>query len=153
MSETTLGRALEFIGQPQDVEVHRGGCWVPGSMVGWRREDGSSCRVMVRVTEGAVKKTAWADLHDVRLAEHRDSPPTESLPFLPRLPERRTGQASATADGVPPRTGRHRSSANVDDEGPAEAWMAPASWWPSAELPADKVEPTRALPVQRPRLR
>ncbi len=101
MSETTLGRALEFMGHPQDVEVHRGGRWIPGSMIGWRQEEGSSCRVMVRVAEGGVGRTAWAALHDVRLAEHRSYPPTESLPFIPRLPQATTDEMtrSATSGG------------------------------------------------------
>ena len=96
MSETTLGHALVFMRQPQDVEVHRGGNWALGSMVGWRQEDGSSCRVMIRVSEAGVEKTAWADLHDVRLPAHRSCPPTESLPFLPQLPAGRTEQTTGS---------------------------------------------------------
>ena len=96
MSETNPGRALEFMSRPQDVRVHRGGTWVPGSMVGWRREE-DSCRVMVRVAEGGVEKTAWADLHDLRLPERRICPPTESLPFLPRLPLGRTEEVTRPA--------------------------------------------------------
>ena len=42
---------------------------------------------MVRVAEGGVGRTAWAALHDVRLADHGSYPPTESLPFIPRLPQ------------------------------------------------------------------
>jgi hypothetical protein len=99
VSETTLGRALEFMKQPQDVEVHRGGCWVAGVMVGWRQEEGSSCRVMVRIAEGGVERTAWADLHDVRLAEHHSYPPTESLPFIPRLPQGTTWDMTRSEAG------------------------------------------------------
>jgi hypothetical protein len=91
------GRALQFMSQPQDVQVHRGGTWVPGAMVGWRQEEDSCCRVMVRVTEGGVEKTAWADLHDVRLPEHQVCPPTQSLPFLPRLPLGRTAEVAQSA--------------------------------------------------------
>ena len=92
MSDSTLGRALEFMSKPKDVEVNRDGYWVHGSMVGWRQEEGGSCRVMVRVTERGMEKTAWADLADVRLPEHRSFPRTESLPLLPRLPAPRTEQ-------------------------------------------------------------
>ena len=99
MSETTLGRALEFMRQPQAVEVHRSGRWVFGSMVGWRQEEGGSCRVMVRVAESGVERTAWADLHDVRLAEHHSYPPTESLPFIPRLPQGATGEMTRSGTG------------------------------------------------------
>jgi hypothetical protein len=53
--------------EPQEVEVYRGQDWVAGSMLGWRRESDRSCRVMVRLTEGRVEKTAWADLEQVRL--------------------------------------------------------------------------------------
>ncbi len=83
MSETELGRALQFMQEPQDVEVYRSGGWVFGSMIGWRREEGSSCRIMVRLTERGEEKTAWADLQDVRLAEDGAFPGTQSLPFLP----------------------------------------------------------------------
>ena len=147
MSETTLGRALEFMGHPQDVEVHRGGRWILGSMIGWRQEEGSSCRVMVRVTEGGAERTAWAALHDVRLAERHSYPPTESLPFIPRLPQgtademtrsatsggwgdllgprppradaaaSRTVRVAVTADEVEPDTGRHQVPAGVRREG------------------------------------
>jgi hypothetical protein len=150
VSETTLDRALEFMSQPHEVEVHRDGNWVSGAMVGWRQEEDRYCRVMVRVTEGGVEKTAWADLRDVRLAEDRDSPPTESLPFLPRLPEGGAGQISTTAKDVRPGTGRHRTPAEVGHERTAEVSTAPASWWPSSGWPADEVEPTRRLPVSRP---
>ena len=92
MSISTLGRALEFMRTPQDVEVRRGGDWVLGSMIGWRQEEAGSCRVMVRVTEEGADRTAWADLRDVRLPERRSSPPTESLPLLPRLPPGRGEQ-------------------------------------------------------------
>src|SRR3954465_12285631 len=57
VSETDLGRPLEFMRSPQDVEVHRDGRWVWASMIGWRQEAGSSCRVMVRVVEHGVEKT------------------------------------------------------------------------------------------------
>src|SRR5215203_7236583 len=42
VSETNLGRALEFMSQPPDVEVLRDGNWVLGWMVGWRQEEGKS---------------------------------------------------------------------------------------------------------------
>ena len=99
MSEPYLGRALEFMSQPQDVEVLRGGNWVLGWMVGWRQEEGSSCRVMVRVTERGAAKTAWADLHDVRLPQYRGCPPTQSLPLLPRLPPGRMEQMTWSGSG------------------------------------------------------
>src|SRR5215207_4612243 len=99
MSEIHFGRALEFKSQPQDVEVLRGGNWVLGRMVGWRQEEGSSCRVMVRVSEHGAEKTAWADLHDVRLAEHRGWPRTELLSFLPRLPPVQPEQMTGAAIG------------------------------------------------------
>jgi hypothetical protein len=156
VSETTLGRALEFMGEPQDVEVHRGGHWVLGLMVGWRQEEGSSCRIMVRITEGGVERTAWADLHDVRLAEHRSYPPTESLPFVPRLPQATTDQMtrSATSGGwrephgwgdfgepvtdrapradaaIPrtwPDTGRHRAASGIRPVGVDSDFRAPSS--------------------------
>jgi hypothetical protein len=99
VSEPNLGRALEFMSQPQDVEVLRGGNWVLGWMVGWRQEEGSSCRVMVRVAERGAEKTAWADLHDVRLPEYRGYPPTQSLPLLPRLPPGRLEQMAWSESG------------------------------------------------------
>src|SRR5215218_4938264 len=99
VSETNLGRALEFMSQPPDVEVLRGGNWVLGWMVGWRQEEGSSCRVMVRVTERGAEKTAWADLHDVRLPEYCGGPPTQSLPLLPRLPPGRMEQMTWSGSG------------------------------------------------------
>ena len=169
MSETTLGRALEFMGQPQDVEVHRGGRWVLGSMIGWRQEEGSSCRVMVRVTEGGAERTAWAALHDVRLAEHHSYPPTESLPFIPRLPQgstdemtrsatsggpgdllglsdfpepaaaSRTVRVPVTADQVEPDIGRHQVPAVVRHEG------SDRDLWPSSRTS----RPGPARPVAR----
>lgn len=72
VSAVASQRAIVFMPQPQDVEVFRGLAWVPGSMVGWRHED-SSCRVLVRVTEGLVEKTAWADLEQVRLPDAEQS--------------------------------------------------------------------------------
>jgi len=99
VSETNLGRALEFMSQPPDVEVLRDGNWVLGWMVGWRQEEGSSCRVMVRVNERGDEKTAWADLHDVRLPEYRGCPPTRSLPLLPRLPAGRMEQMTWSESG------------------------------------------------------
>jgi hypothetical protein len=162
VSETTLGPALEFMRQPHDVDVYRGGYWVPGTMVGWRQEGGSSCRVMVRVTEGGAEKTAWADLQDVRLAEHHDSPPTESLPFLPRLPEGRTQHVTSstpgnrTADDVRPGSGRHRGPAESGHDRVPLAPRAQENWaaspsWPASGRPAPEVEPTRLLPVPNPR--
>jgi hypothetical protein len=141
VSETTLGRALEFVGQPHDVEVHRGGRWVLGSMVGWRQEEGSSCRVMVRVTEGGLERTAWAALQDVRLAEHRTYPPTESLPFIPRLPQGTTDEMtrSATSGGCGDLLGLS------DFPEPVSSWApradAAASRTVRAMGTADEVEP------------
>jgi len=102
VSENDLGPALQFMRNPQDVEVHRGGSWVAGSMIGWRQEEGTTCRLMLRLVENGVEKTVWADLCDVRLAEHGGSPPTESLPFLPRLPGRPTQQAAWSATDAGP---------------------------------------------------
>ncbi len=133
VSETNLGRALEFMRYPQDVEVHRGGNWGLGSMIGWRQEEGGSCRVMLRVVEDGVEKTVWADLRDVRLAEHGGSPPTESLPFLPRLPDRPTEQQAWSAtDAGPDELGLPDTSC----AGSAHAGTGPP-WLVSA--PADDV--------------
>jgi hypothetical protein len=99
VSESTLGRALEFMREPQDVEVRRDGRWVLASMVGWRQEEGSSCRVMIRIAERGVEKTAWAELSDVRLPEHGNFPRTESIPLRPRLPER-TEQATGWTSSI-----------------------------------------------------
>jgi hypothetical protein len=145
VSESTLGRALEFMRKPQDVEVHRDGRWVLASMVGWRQEEGSTCRVMVRIHERGVEKTAWAELSDVRLPERGTFPRTESLPLLPRLPARteqvtgRTSSVLEPADDAGPGTGRHHA--------------ARAPWWPSSEegeSPVADVEPTRLMTVPPP---
>jgi hypothetical protein len=147
--------------RPQDVEVNRAGHWVHGSMVGWRREEGSSCRVMVRVTERGVEKTAWADLADVRLPEHRSFPRTESLPLLPRLPAPRTEPAtgwgpapvSGPVDDFGLETGRHREPAGSGHWDEAAGHGARPSWWPSSGEPASsrvEVEPTRLMTLPAP---
>jgi hypothetical protein len=125
LSETDLGRALEFMQQPQDVEVHRGGNWVLGSMIGWRREADSSCRIMVRLTEEGEEKTAWADLQDVRLAERGTCPPTQSLPFLPRLPQESAEHPPSNVATKPgeEQFGPRTSTPPVGFHGPrADAW-------------------------------
>jgi hypothetical protein len=138
VSDGTLGRALEFMSKPKDVEVNRGGHWVHGSMVGWRQEEGDSCRVMVRVTEQGVEKTAWADLSDVRLPEHRSFPRTQSLPILPRLPAARTEQVTRTGTGVA--WGREQ---NPRDFAEPLTWRAPRAdstgWTAPVSEPADDV--------------
>jgi len=158
MSEIHFGRALEFMSQPQDVEVLRGGNWVLGLMVGWRQEEGSSCRVMVRVTEEGAEKTAWADLHDVRLPEYRDCPPTQSLPLLPRLPPGRmepmtwsepdgewnyqqsprvsAGRATFHAPPEESGTGRHRELGGSGDSGEGHEDRTSGSRW--GEAPASR---------------
>jgi hypothetical protein len=127
VSDTDAGPALVFLERPQDVEVDRGEGWVVGSMVGWRQEDGSTCRVMIRVVERGAERTAWADLHDVRLPEHRSCPPTESLPLVPQLPLGRTEESE---------TGRHHVAvarghgAPVADPEPTRLLTLPApSYW------------------------
>ena len=158
MSETTLGRALEFMRQPQDVDVYSSGQWVSASLIGWRQEQGSSCRLMVRISQGGREKTAWAELQDVRLAEHRDSPPTESLPFLPRIPEgpightARTTTSDRTADDVRPGLGRHRASVDDGHDTALQERRRHHAWWLSSDWPVpDEVEPTRLLPLRKPR--
>jgi len=100
VSETTSDRAMVFMHEPQDVEIFRGGHWVLGCMLGWRHEAGSSCWAMVRVTEGGLVQTAWADLEDVRLPELRSpselGPPTVSLALAA---ERRAGSELSGARG------------------------------------------------------
>jgi hypothetical protein len=181
VSETDLGRALQFMQEPQDVEVYRGGDWVLGSMIGWRREEGCSCRIMVRLAERGEEKTAWADLQDVRLPEDDAFPGTQSLPFLPRLPQEWTEQSESTetmrSREEPPgplnfvapvtfddprtdardrstalETGRDRAAAALVQD-PSDD--APTSWWPSWAGPADSLEeePTRLLTLRRPRQR
>ena len=115
VSETTLGRALEFMRKPQDVEVQRGADWILGSMIGWRQEDGSSCRVMVRVTERGVERTAWADLHDVRLPEQHGFPQYAIAPAPPTAPERTDGPDDAVGDEG--RKGRSRGPRDLRSAG------------------------------------
>jgi len=74
------GRAMEFLPEPQEVEVYRGQDWVAGSMLGWRRESDGSCRAMVRLTEGRIEKTAWADLEQVRLRVSPSAPGRHRAP-------------------------------------------------------------------------
>jgi hypothetical protein len=139
VSENNLGRPLEFMRNPQDVEVHRGGGWVSGSMIGWRQEERTSCRLMLRVVENGVEKTVWADLSDVRLAEHDGSPATESLPFLPRLPGRQTEQAASSAtDAGPDELGL------LDTSCAARAHAGSGRPWPVSAPPDDvRLDPGR----------
>jgi hypothetical protein len=110
-------------------------------MVGWRQEEGSSCRVMVRVTEAGVEKTAWADLHDVRLAEHRSHPPTESLPFIPRLPRGRTEEI--TRSGASGGWDEQHGLSELSEAATSRAPRADAATRRTSLVPAmaDDVEP------------
>ena len=60
-------RAAVFTSQPQEVEVDRGGTWMPGSMLGWRHDDIGGCQVRVRLASAAEE--IWTGLESVRLPE------------------------------------------------------------------------------------
>jgi len=71
VSKTMDDRAMVFIGEPQDVDVYRADGWVSGSLLGWRHDDGGSCRLMVRLAVDSMDAVAWADLENVRLPKRR----------------------------------------------------------------------------------
>jgi hypothetical protein len=80
-------------------------------MVGWRHEE-RSCRVLVRVTEGVVDKTAWAELEQVRLPEEAQPRPADPGTVLLTLA---VGRAGGSASGS-----RARHEAPTAPERPAD---------------------------------
>ena len=114
MSRNPTSPEMEYLPEPQEVEVYRAQSWVLGSMVGWWHRSDDSCRVLVRLTEGHTEKTVWAELEHVRLLEYRTPLCPEQWTMRlfverARAEERLRSGSSATGDPDSERTGRHRA--------------------------------------------
>ena len=125
MSPNATSGAIEYLPQPQEVEVYRAQRWVLGLMVGWWQRSDDSCRALVRIVEGGTEKTAWAELEHVRLLEYRTPTCPEQwtiqlLVARARADERMRSGSPVTGDPGSERTGRHRAHGEgpgADDAG------------------------------------
>jgi hypothetical protein len=79
---TSVSRAAVFTQQSQDVEVCLDGSWWPGSILGWRHDDGGACEVWVRAVVDGDPREVWTDLAAVRPPEP-STPPTVTLVVAP----------------------------------------------------------------------
>jgi hypothetical protein len=69
VSGASPSRAAVFTSSPQSVEIYERGAWWPGSMLGWRHDNGGTCQAWVRVEFAGVVEDAWVDLTLLRLPE------------------------------------------------------------------------------------
>ncbi len=71
-----------FAGDPQPVEIHHGGIWYSGELLGWTTDDG---RVLARVrcVVDGLRHSTWKDLAELRLPDPSRPPRCESFPAAP----------------------------------------------------------------------
>jgi len=96
VSGASPSRAAVFTSSPQSVEIYERGAWWPGSMLGWRHDNGGTCQAWVRVEFAGVVEDAWVDLTLLRLPESR----AERHLSLARAPKGATEVSRGTRAGA-----------------------------------------------------
>lgn len=86
-----------FAGPPQPVEIHHGGIWYSGELIGWRHESNGRVSARVRCRVDGLRHSAWTDLADLRLPDPRRPPHKEPYRAVVRGPVPSGGQGEEDA--------------------------------------------------------
>ncbi|WP_347057803.1 hypothetical protein ABC795_14015 [Blastococcus sp. HT6-30] len=135
-----------FVGAPQPVEIHHGGIWYSGELLGWRHTDGGRVSARVRCTIDGLRHSTWKDLTDLRLPDPAHPPRREPFPAPPARPTV-AGETVPEEDRTRPHT---LLAAHTSRPRPPAHAVAPP---PAAELrplPAAHAHPAAAPARLRP---
>ncbi len=74
-----------FAGDPQPVEIHHGGLWYAGELLGWTLTDRGRVLARVRCVVDGLRHSTWKDLAELRLPDPARPPRREAFPAPPPL--------------------------------------------------------------------
>ena len=69
-----------FAGRAQPVEIHHGGIWYTGELLGWRHESDGRVSARVRCVVDGLRHSTWKDLAELRLPDPARPPRKEPFP-------------------------------------------------------------------------
>ena len=135
--------ASRFVATPQPVEIHHGGIWYSGELLGWRHNADGRVSARVRCTIDGLRHSTWKDLAELRLPDPARPPRREPFPAAPPRPM--SGLAAETD-----RTRPHSllAALSTRPRPPAHAVSPPPAARPAPDVVADA---PASSPRPRPR--